>query len=488
MKKKQTIIVSILLACILLLASSTVMIFWFINKSGEEAEVNYELFSAWTDVEVFQTIPVMTGESIKIGKAIDYGSQHYLLDVNGATVEEYNAYLDVLVKAGYVKHSDNGEDAMEGTVHTASFQKDNVTVVVAHIINAEKTYISAAYDMELSDHMIYDEEAATTFVDGAKTKVHMLELNNNGSCFIFQLKNGHFMIQDSGTNYDAPYLFDYLDELTPGDETPVVEGWFISHPHADHYGGLRELATNKKYKDRVYVNEVYFHRPSDEMLISTEEDLGIDPAYADMVEDLCYLLTAEDGGTAKGFRPQLGQRYYFCDMYVDVSMTPEQIVMEEKTEDDVNDTSIWVMNHIEGQRFLIGADAARLSCHAAMNLLGKEYLSVDIFAVLHHGINVYNFFTDYVEFDVALYPGFRLGSLYSSKSPIAARWGFAREEENEHLIEKAKEEYSFANGTVILTFPYTMGTAEIAEPCDWRYSNNGPKGRYADWGWEKGDL
>ena len=488
MKKRQTVVISILLACLLLLLASVVVVFWYVNKQSHAESMNYELFSAWTEVEEFQTIPTMTGKNVKIGDAIDYGSKHYVLDVNGTSVEEYQAYLKVLEKQGFQKHSDNGEDAMEGNVYTAAFQKDKLTVVVSHVVHGNKTFIATAYDMELSDHMIYNKESANSGLKDKKTKVHMLELNNQGACFIFELKNGHFMIQDSGSQYDAPYLLDYLEALTPGDEKPVVEGWFVSHPHADHYGALQEIARNANYKKRVYVNEVYFHRPPNDMMESTDPTTHLDPTYSDMVESLHHLLIAEDGNAAKGFRPQLGQRYYFSDMYVDIMMTPEQIVKEENINDDANDTSVWVMNHIEGQRFMIGADAANVSIRAAMNLLEENYFDVDIFAVLHHGINVYNFFTDYVEFDVALYPGFRLGSAYSSKSPIASRWGFDRIEENKHLIEKAKEEYSYANGTVILTFPYVAGTAEIAEPCDWRYSTNGPKGRYQDWGWERGDL
>jgi hypothetical protein len=41
------------------------------------------------------------------------------------------------------------------------------------------------------------------------------------------------------------------------------------------------------------------------------------------------------------------------------------------------------------------------------------------------------------------------------------------------------------SGTVILTFPYAVGSVEKTAPCDWRYSGGIPKGRYTtNWGWD----
>ena len=62
--------------------------------------------------------------------------------------------------------------------------------------------------------------------EGAKTTFHMLELHDLGNSFLFQLKNGHFIISDGGRKTDLPYLLDYLGSLVPEGEKPVIEGWF----------------------------------------------------------------------------------------------------------------------------------------------------------------------------------------------------------------------------------------------------------------------
>ena len=200
-------------------------------------------FSAYTNVKAFQEIPIMVGGTI--GTVTDYGLGDYIVEVTGTTEAQYDTYLSSLVSAGFVKHSDNAENT-DGYARTAAFEKGKLTVVVSHMIKNNITYISARYDQELSEHLDSNNVAKYTqnLPSGAKTKLHLFELANNGTALIIQLKNGHFVIHDGGNPYDAPYLLDYLKKLAPAGEKPVVEGWFISHPHEDHYGSLKAIAEN----------------------------------------------------------------------------------------------------------------------------------------------------------------------------------------------------------------------------------------------------
>ena len=216
-------------------------------------------------MEEFQTVPAMSGENIKISGADDYGEGNYLIGVDGATQEEYFAYLETLTQAGFKKHSDNGEDAMEGYAYTAAYTQNNLTVVVSYAIPLEKMYITAAYDLALSDHLIYKDEYVEGISADAETKIHMVELNDIGACFIIQLKNGHFVVHDGGSDVDTQYFIDYMKELVPGEEKPVIEAWFISHAHEDHYGVINEINNNPKYAAMFLVNGVYYHTPSSDL-------------------------------------------------------------------------------------------------------------------------------------------------------------------------------------------------------------------------------
>ena len=479
MKKKHIVVLVAMMICLLSLAGSGIFVANVLNAKKEaDAEkeankVSYDTFAAWTDVESFQNVPIMPGERNAIGKIQNYGKKDYIVNVENTTVEEYKEYLDVLVDAGFKKHSDNGEDAMEGYAYTAAFTKDEITVVVSHIIREGKTYISANEKRALSDHMIYKEEYVQGLDPNAKNSLHLVELGNNGASIVVKLKNGHFVIHDGGNGFDALYLLDYLESLTPGDEVPVVEGWFISHAHGDHYGALSQIASSTRSAKRVIVNGVYFHyAPAD--ALKSETTLASDTCNA-----LASMLKDENGERAGNYRPQFGQRYYFCDVTLDVCLTTEQRAIGTFST-DVNDTSSWFKMNIDGQSILIGGDGSVNETRTMISLFDESYYAVDVFVVLHHGMNVYKHFVERLEAKTLLYPCFRAASLYSNKYPH-----FAREEENEMMRTKAQEYYSHGEGTVVLTFPYKVGTAQIMEPCKWQYHGGMPPERTTtEWGWE----
>ena len=186
MKKKVTIVALIALLLVLLTG-----VFFFIllkvtaEETSEEAKapIDITMFSAYTEHEAYQNIPAMQTENGKFSKVEDYGKKDYLMNVSGSTVEEYKAYLTTLEQAGFKKHSDNGEDAMEGYAYTASFTKDDLAFTVSHAIREDHTYLVASPGDELSPHLIYDDNYMDGVTEDSKTSVHMLELHSNGNSF-----------------------------------------------------------------------------------------------------------------------------------------------------------------------------------------------------------------------------------------------------------------------------------------------------------------
>lgn len=471
MKNKKWALVG-LIGIVLILGASTILTIHLSGKEKEqtEAAVNIEYLAAYTDCEIFKTVPALRGEDSKIGEGTDLGDENYVLDINGATLDEYRAYIDVLIKDGFQKHSDNGEEGMEGYVYTTSLKKDDLTLVVSHVVKQNKTYIAATKDLALSDYLIYDDKWSEGTDPSAKTKLHMLQLNNNGNSFVIQLKNGHFVLHDGGTSEDAPYLLDYLEELTPGDEKPVIDAWFISHAHADHNGAFWKILSSPADIERICVEGIYFTNPPKEITKN-----------AQLEESVWYITKGYVGfKNASGknttlYRPQLGQRYYFCDISIDVALTTEQIPLDNYFEWDFNDTSIWLMHNIEGQKFLCSGDTHHSGMRQAMSMYPKEYLDVEVLAVFHHGINLYQYFTDYITYDTALYTNWRVGSLWVEGTEGGNRRpDLVRTEDNAYFQAKAKECISHGDGTVVLTFPYHVGEAEILAPCDWRYNDGSP--------------
>ena len=421
------------------------------------------MFSAYTDCAEFQKVPALIGKYTKIGQVIDYGVRNYVIDVNSVMQEEYLQYLKTLELAGFAKHSDNGEQGLEGFVYTATYVKDSLVVTVIYLAELDKVCISATFHQPLSEHLKY--QRASKEVGNAKTRIHMPQLNSAGNSFIIQLKNGHFVIHDGGMRIDAPYLLDYLEELAPAGEKPIVEGWFISHAHDDHYGAMLWISNHAEALERICVEGFYFHCPG---VYTTmwNGDLFVETVMATTPK-----FKTSDGRTTPCYRPQIGQKYYFCDVEIAICLTPELFSEDGyRYNSDINDTSIWLMHTIEGQKFLLAGDAAHTSCYAAMSIYKKTYFDMDIFAALHHGVNSYDYFTDYIQMDTVLFPSFRLGSIYKDETITSARV-----KQNEHLMEKAKESLSYEEGTVILEFPYITGSAAIVETFDWRYNEGGKR-------------
>lgn len=398
----------------------------------------------------------MVVKKTKIGEATDYGDGTYIIDVNGTTLSDYQEYLSLMEQSGFKKYVDNQiAESLYSTIYT----KGDLVVTVTHVVKREKTYIAASNKMQLSEHLLYDAESVSKSVDGAKTKLHMMELYDNGSSFIIQLKNGHFLVNDGGNPEDAPYLFDYLESLVKDGEKPIVEAWIFSHGHTDHIGAFNEVLGDTSYSDRIYVQGVYFNKPSDNTITKFESG----PASGiRRMETAVKLYKTTDGNAPKMYRLQGGQKYYFDDIVIDVCLTQEQLLYEEH-EADFNDTSTWLMYTIENQKFLLAGDADYGTMRVAMRTYDTDYFDMDIFAVFHHGINVWDAFTDYCTVKTLLYPNYRTGSYYPDSSEHAMK------KQNAHLKESAVESLAYGRGTQVLTFPYQIGSAEQLDPIEWIY-------------------
>lgn len=415
-------------------------------------------FADWTEVEMFQEVPAMEVENTKVGKATDYGGGMYQIDVSGTEVSDYLEYLKTLESCGFKKYVDNGENGLEGYTYSATYTKGDLVLTVIQMAKTYKTYISVGKDIALSPNLIYDKSYVADNKDGAKTTLHMLELYDNGSSFLIQLKNGHFIMNDGGLEDDLPYLLDYMESLTPEGEKPIVDAWFLSHAHGDHYGWLDKMVSDTKYIDRVYVESFYFSEPSEATLMTMN---GTGLVRNVMMN---YKMLRSTKGTAPNlYRPQTGQRYYFNDITVDILFTQEQLTAANHF-GDLNDSSTWQMYTIEGQKFLLAGDAADGSTKAVMESYDSEYFNLDMFAVFHHGINVYGYFTDYCTTKTVLYTNYKIGSMYTQGV-------HAREVENEHLVKSAKEVLAWGDGTKVMTFPYEIGTAKTMPRIDWKYHN-----------------
>ena len=175
-------------------------------------------------------------KEISLGQIGKCGGGVFQVELKGTTLEDYESYLATLENSGFTKYVDNGPDGLDKSVWNTIYIKDELVMTVMHIAKRNRTYISAGRDTPLSKHLFYQDKYVAGNRKNAKTTLHMSELHTYGDSFIIQLKNGNYILDDGGMPADVLYLLDYLEELTPEGQKPIIEGWFISHGHGDHLG------------------------------------------------------------------------------------------------------------------------------------------------------------------------------------------------------------------------------------------------------------
>lgn len=390
---------------------------------------------------------------ILMGEPVEYGGDNYLVTIEDATWEKYCSLLQKLEQDGYKKHSDNGE-GLYRAIFCTTYTNEQMVYTVTYIKRFEKIYISMCYGLPLSEHLFYDETCLEGNKEGTVTKLHLPELWTFGNSFIFQLKNGHFIICDGGAPSETKYLLDYLESLVKTGTKPIIEAWFISHGHRDHCGVLRLIAKNPIYADRIYVEGIYFNEPS-------EKVISLDPAAKEDIEFIkiaAEVLQTTKGQTPKIYRPQTGQKYYFNDITIDIILSQEQILVEHYYEGDFNDSSTWCMVNIEGQKCLLGGDGGTGGMNFIIGAYDRKYFELDLFATLHHGLNTMDCFTDFCKIKTTI----------STRASEPRR----RVEDNKHLKRNSEEWFSREEGPRVLTFPYTIGTSECLPHFEWIYHKN----------------
>lgn len=467
MKKNIFIILGIL---VLLLLSGAGVALMSVMKTNEkqEPEKDESTFAVCTDVEVFQTVPRMEGKSISLTDARDVGDGSYMLYGENTTFEEYQGYLALLEQNGFKKQVDNGENGIDGTVYLAHYLKDDLLVTVTYFVKLEKTMIRATNNTELSPNLIYDDSYVADNKKGAKTKFHLQELWTAGNSFLFQLKNGHFILSDGGVEAELPYLLDYLESLVPEGEIPVIDAWFITHAHVDHQGIALAFLEDKQSAERIRVESIFFSDSGEDakaQFAKTTEKVSALTLYA---KNVSKILKTTDGGNPTIYKPQIGERYYFNDITIEMVYTQE--LLDPSEWKSWNASSFVQMFYIEGQKLLITGDTEFECQEIIMKMFDRSYFNLDFYQAPHHGLNVHNQFTYYFEgVKTVIYPSVRLNSAASEES------GSGRRVQNAYLQSIAQEAYSFYDGTKIFTFPYTVGSAEClpertAE--EWIYNDN----------------
>lgn len=391
--------------------------------------------------EVMSVVPAYIKEGVQINELTDVGDGHFQVDLNNVSLEDYWAYDSFLQECGWTEAVNNGENGLDEAVYSASLQKAEYTVTLTYIASLRKMYCANS-TMGLSRYLFKDEEAIAKNPAGAQNKLYMRELYDFGNSYVFQLKSGHFFVNDGGNYEDGENLLKLLESLTPEGQIPVIDVMFITHAHGDHAGFLAGFFEADENIERVRINEVWYSEPSERFMNATNSESD----KVRYIHMLTYSFLNEDGGFCELYRPQTGQRYYLNDIVAEVILTQEQLPLEDIS-GDFNDSSTWFRYTIEGQTLLFGGDGDWGGMMKIMQFYRSEFISCDIFHILHHGYNTWDVFSEFCKCRIAI---------DSAPTMKTDSNGGAANKKLQPLVE---EWINWGKGTQVLTFPYQVGTA-----------------------------
>lgn len=431
---------------LLLLCLATAFSVAACGKKKEEKSI--ETFEKYTDVKIFQDIPAMDMDAYTVMSADEYGDNWYVMELKSNQLLNYaelEKYVKTLESDGFKKYADNGKTGIDNSMFAATLTRDNMVVALTFIPNTRTVYIAAAENKKVSPHLLYDSAYLENNIPEAKTTMTMQALNNTGNCYVIQLKNGHYIINDGGFPEEANLLIDYLIENAPDGQKPVVEAWFISHDHEDHMGPLQDI---QMHAYDIIVEGFYSNTVSKD--VARAVDMSGDSSLGAAARATLFCKNSAGEATPL-YRMHAGERYYFNDITVEVLYTCEQIE-ETEYEGNLNASSTWLMYYIEGQKVLMSGDTEIVNMRHVAEWFDKSFFAVDLMNVPHHG---YNFYSDDL-------------SYYTAKTLIYANpycmnndwWPSDRKAANLELQKNAEEIVCWADGSKRFTFPYTVGSVE----------------------------
>ena len=407
-------------------------------------------FGYYTVTDELDQIPAVETAAMFFSRITECNSGCHMISAENATKAEYDAYITLLEKEGFTLYADSGEHGIHDNVYYAALQKDEMTLSVIYRARQSKLYVIAGEKENLSPHLIDSDAYRAGIKEGVSSSLTLLD---QAKCqalgMIFQLRNGHFLVIDGGNkgDDDAENLIKHLKALTPEGEKPVIEGWFLTHAHGDHGGVMQQFSDKQSLCDQVICNGIYYNTPNTDWQVKDPSVSSIYPA----VELLTFMLQDENGEHPKIYRTIMGQRYYFCDITIEI-LTSTEFTPYANSTTDLNETSTVFIINVDGQKVFVQGDAETGAQHSVMNSFDRDYLTLDIYQVAHHGYNTLTEFVDYAAYIKTVIDPSRV--LMDSVAEPGAQ---------PYLMEHSEEFYYQGRdrGTIRMTFPYQVGKMEI---------------------------
>ena len=202
-----------------------------------------------------------------------------------------------------------------------------------------------------------------------------------GMGYLLITKNGNLVVIDGGFGDDAEDLLDLIKENSTS-EIPKIDLWIITHPHIDHYGALREIANNEKFRGRITVEKVLYWFPME--FCGKDGKPGMLANANEHLEAIVSVLGAEY------HRPTLDEKMIIGGTKLHFLYVPDDCTILNTGGGNANLCSLIFTINGEKQRAMITGDAYGRTMQVTAWRY-KKALACDILQMPHHGLcDAYN--------------------------------------------------------------------------------------------------
>ncbi len=218
--------------------------------------------------------------------------------------------------------------------------------------------------------------------------------NVNGMAYIIQLKDGSYIVYDGSYSGQARKLTKYMQDNYTGEGKPTVRAWILTHSHNDHFPTFQTVC--RRMSGSVNV-EYIIYSPLNSETFTLDDEQGY-YSSDDFREDAAAL----EG--AKVVYAHTGMEFTFCNLKLEVLMTPETLFQNTTELGNFNNTSVVTRLYDENYTALFLGDIAVKGSDRMASLYG-DYLKSDICQVSHHGVeDVPLSFYETVQASILYYP------------------------------------------------------------------------------------
>ncbi len=202
-----------------------------------------------------------------------------------------------------------------------------------------------------------------------------------GMGYIVVTKNGNLIVIDGGFGEDAEDILTIIKNNCSSVPTKV-DLWIITHPHTDHYGALREIANNDKYRDQIKIEKILYWFPME--FCGKDGKPGM---LGKANEHLAAIISAFD---AEYHRPTLDEKMIIGGTELHFLYVPDDCSILNTGGGNANLCSLIFTIQGENKKVMITGDAYGRSMQITAWRYKKK-LACDILQMPHHGLcDAYN--------------------------------------------------------------------------------------------------